>query len=271
MNSKFLRIILIAVLSILGSITILPLLWMVLTSFKLESEANSIIPTLLPKNPTLLHYKTLFVDLKFGKYFLSTMIIVIFSFLGVLINSLAGFAFEKYKFIGSDLLFYLVLITMMIPSQVTIIPVYLILNSLKLTNTYFGIALPGLVSGFSIFMYKSFMSTVPNEIMEAARIDGTSEFQIFYRMALPIIKPALSIQIIFTFIGSWNSFVWPLILSSNEKYYTLSVALNLLKGQYDAKYGLQMAGATIMIIPVIIVFIIFQKNIIEGNALSGIK
>lgn len=271
MSVKLKKIINIGFLSLLGIIVVLPLVWMVLTSFKLESEAKSMIPTLFPQNPTLIHYKTLFIDLKFGQYFFSTMVIVVLSFFGILINSLAGFAFAKYKFKGSNLFFYLILVTMMIPSQVTMIPVYLMLNGVSLTNTYIGIALPGLVSGFSIFMYKSFMSTIPNELMEAARLDGTSEFQIFYKIALPIIKPALAIQIIFTFIGSWNSFMWPLILSNSEKFYTLSVALNLLKGQYNAKYGIQMAGATLMIIPVIIVFIIFQKNIIEGNTLSGIK
>lgn len=271
MQKGFTRFGLILLISVLGFLIILPLLWMVLTSFKTEAEASLMIPTLWPKEFTLAHYTTLFSDAEFVNSIRTTVIVVVLSFLGILVNAMAGFAFEKYEFKGSTVLFYFVLITMMVPAQVTIIPVYLMLNGIGLTDTYFGIVLPGLVSGFSIFMYKAFMSTIPNELMEAARIDGTTEFQIFYKIALPMIKPALSIQAIFTFIGAWNSFLWPLILSNSSKYYTISVALNNLKGQYAAKFAFQMAGATVMIIPIVIVFSFFQKNIIEGNALSGIK
>jgi len=270
-RSKVKMIVLIIFLSFIGFITLLPLLWMVLTGFKAESEASSLIPTLLPSKPILDNYITLFTELEFTKYIKSTVIVVLLSFLGIIVNSLAGFAFEKYQFKGREPLFYLVLMTMMIPAQITMIPVYLLLNGAGLTNNYLGMVLPGLANGFSIFMYRSFMSTVPNEMMEAARIDGTSEFQIFYKIALPIIKPALSIQMILTFIAGWNSFIWPLILANNDKFYTLSVALNLMKSQYIGKFGLQMAGATVMIIPVIIVFAFFQKNIIDGSTMSGIK
>lgn len=270
-RSKTKTAILIICLCIIGFITLIPLLWMVLTGLKPESEASSLIPTLLPVKPTLDNYILLFKDLEFAKYIKSTLIVVMLSFLGIIVNSMAGFAFEKYQFKGKEPLFYMVLMTMMIPAQVTMIPVYLLLNGAGLTNNYFGMVLPGLANGFLIFMYRSFMSTIPNEIMEAARIDGASELQIFYKIALPVIKPALSIQIVLTFISGWNSFIWPLILANNEKFYTLSVAMNLMKGQYIGKFGLQMAAATVMVIPVIIVFSFFQKNIIDGNTMSGIK
>ena len=268
---KLSLILMVVFIIIIGFITLIPLLWMIVTSFKTESEASALIPTLLPTSITLGNYIDLFKQLRFEKYIISSVIVVLLSFIGILVNSFAGFAFEKYEFKGKEVLFYIVLTTMMIPAQVTMIPVYLMLNRVGLTNNYLGIVLPGLANGYLIFMYRSFMSTVPNEIMEAARIDGTSEFQVFYKIALPVIKPALSIQIVLTFISGWNSFLWPLILSNDERYYTLSVALNIMKNHYIGYFGLQMAGATIMLLPVIIVFVFFQKNIIDGSVTSGIK
>ncbi|GLC82282.1 carbohydrate ABC transporter permease [Lacrimispora brassicae] len=268
---KLSLILMVVFIIIIGFITLIPLLWMIVTSFKTESEASALIPTLLPTSTTLDNYIDLFKQLRFEKYIISSVIVVLLSFMGILVNSFAGFAFEKYEFKGKEILFYIVLTTMMIPAQVTMIPVYLMLNRVGLTNNYLGIVLPGLANGYLIFMYRSFMSTVPNEIMEAARIDGTSELQVFYKIALPVIKPALSIQIVLTFISGWNSFLWPLILSNDERYYTLSVALNIMKNHYIGYFGLQMAGAAIMLLPVIIVFAFFQKNIIDGSVTSGIK
>ena len=268
---KLSLILMVVFIIIIGFITLIPLLWMIVTSFKTESEASALIPTLLPTSTTLDNYIDLFKQLRFEKYIISSVIVVLLSFMGILVNSFAGFAFEKYEFKGKEVLFYIVLTTMMIPAQVTMIPVYLMLNRVGLTNNYLGIVIPGLANGYLIFMYRSFMSTVPNEIMEAARIDGTSEFQVFYKIALPVIKPALSIQIVLTFISGWNSFLWPLILSNDERYYTLSVALNIMKNHYIGYFGLQMAGAAIMLLPVIIVFAFFQKNIIDGSVTSGIK
>jgi multiple sugar transport system permease protein len=160
---------------------------------------------------------------------------------------------------------------MMIPGQVTMIPVYLILNMMNLTNTMVGIVLPGLVGAFGIFLFRQFMSTIPNELLEATRLDGASEFRLFVQIVLPLTKPILAVQGILTFIAGWNSFLWPLIIANDEKLYTLSVGLSLLKGQYGGNYALQMAGSAFMIIPVIIIFIIFQKHIIENYTISGMK
>lgn len=254
-----------------GILVSMPFIWMIMSSFKPESEIMQLVPSLFPKEFTLDNYTKLFEEMNFGVYLKNTLIIVLFSFIGLLLNAMTGFAFAKYEFPMKEPLFYLVLATMMIPSQVTMIPVYMILNYMGLTNTLIGIALPGMVAGFSVFLFRQFMSTIPDEILEAARLDGASEFYIFFRIILPMSKSILSVQGILTFIGAWNSFLWPLIMANEEALYTLSVGLSLLKGQNAASYGLQMAGASLMIVPIIIIFSIFQKHIIDGYTLSGMK
>lgn len=250
---------------------LLPFFWMLMSSFKPESEIVQIPPTLWPESFTLHNFAYLFENLNFGVYLKNTLIIVLFSFVGLLLNAVAGFGFAKYEFKGRNALFLLVLATMMIPSQVTMIPVYLILNSLGLTNTMTGIVLPGLVGAFAIFLFRQFMSTIPTELLEATRLDGASEYRIFLQIILPISKPILAVQAILTFIAGWNSFLWPLIIANDERLYTLSVGLSLLKGQYAANFGLQMAGATFMVAPVIVLFTYFQKHIIENFSISGLK
>lgn len=258
-------------LTIGGLLFLLPFIWMILSSFKPEGEIVQIPPSLWPKSFTMSNFNYLFENMNFGVYLRNTLIIVLFSFAGLLLNAVAGFGFAKYDFKGRNALFVLVLATMMIPSQVTMIPVYLILNSLGLTNTMTGIVLPGLVGAFAIFLFRQFMSTIPTELLEATRLDGASEYRIFLQIALPISKPILAVQAILTFIAGWNSFLWPLIIANDESLYTLSVGLSLLKGQYAANFGLQMAGATFMVAPVIALFTYFQKHIIENFSISGMK
>lgn len=258
-------------LTIGGLLFLLPFIWMILSSFKPEGEIVQIPPTLWPKTFTMSNFNYLFENMNFGVYLKNTLIIVLFSFVGLLLNAIAGYGFAKYDFKGRNALFVLVLATMMIPSQVTMIPVYLILNSLGLTNTMTGIVLPGLVGAFAIFLFRQFMSTIPTELLEATRLDGASEYRIFLQIALPISKPILAVQAILTFIAGWNSFLWPLIIANDESLYTLSVGLSLLKGQYAANFGLQMAGATFMVAPVIVLFTYFQKHIIENFSISGMK
>ena len=160
---------------------------------------------------------------------------------------------------------------MMIPGQVIMIPVYLIMNGLGLTNTMPGIVLPGLVGAYGIFLFRQFISNISDELLAAARIDGASEWYIFTRIILPVSKPILAVQGITTFIGGWNSFLWPLIMANEEKLYTLSVGLQLLKGQYTTNYALQMAGSSFMVVPIVIVFIFLQKYILQGYNVSGNK
>jgi len=258
-------------LAVGGFLMVLPFLWMILSSFKPETEFARFPPTLWPETFTLGNFVELFGRMNFGVYLRNTLIIVFFSFIGMFLNAMAGFGFAKYRFRGRDPLFYLVLATLMIPGQVTMIPVYLILNKMGLTNTMTGIILPSLVGAFAIFLFRQFMSTIPDELLEAMRLDGAGEFRIFLQIALPVSASVLAVQGILTFIAGWNSFIWPLIIANDENLYTLSVGLQLLKGQYGSNYGLQMAGSSFMVVPILIVFLIFQRYIMDNYTISGIK
>lgn len=249
----------------------LPFVWMILSSFKTDMEIMQFPPKIFPVKASWDNFRELFQAFDFGTYLRNTLLVVGFSFVGMFFNAMAGFGFAKYKFKGRETLFFLVLATMMIPGQVTMIPVYLIMNTIKLTNTMPGIILPGLVGAYGIFLFRQFMSTISEELLESARLEGASEWYIFTRIVLPISKPVLAVQGIATFIGGWNSFLWPLIMANDEKYYTLSVGLQLLKGQYANNYALQMAGSTFMVIPIIIIFVLLQKYILEGYNVSGNK
>ncbi len=258
-------------LSIGAIITAFPFIWMLSSSFKPQSESIDFPPTILPQMPTLEYYAMLFTELDFGRYLLNTVVVVMISYIGLILMAMAGYAFAKFDFAGKSWMFFLVLATLMIPVQVTMIPTYLIINSLNLTNTLVGIALPTLVSGFSIFLFRQFMTTIPTEMLEAARLDGAGEFRTFWQIVLPMSGPILAVQAVLTFIAGWNSFLWPLVLSSDQNLYTLSVGLNLLNQQLAVNPSLQMAGATVMVVPILIVFIIFQRYVIQGFALSGLK
>ncbi|EHW6397856.1 carbohydrate ABC transporter permease [Listeria monocytogenes] len=270
-KSRGAQIAVITILTVGGFFMILPFIWMVLSSLKTDAEILKIPPTIWPETSTLDNFTKLFTEMDFAIYLKNTLIIVFFSFFGLFLNAMAGYGFAKFKFKGKNKLFYLVLATMMIPGQVTMIPVYLLLNAAGLTNTMTGIVLPGLVGAFGIFLFRQFMSTISDDLLEAARLDGASEFYIFWRIVIPISRPVLAVQGILTFIAGWNSFLWPLIIANDEKFYTLSVGLQLLKGQYGSNYALQMAGATFMVIPIILIFMTFQKYILKGFNVSGMK
>ncbi|ENF7317356.1 carbohydrate ABC transporter permease [Listeria monocytogenes] len=270
-KSRGAQIAVITILTVGGFFMILPFIWMVLSSLKTDAEILKTPPTIWPETFTLDNFTKLFTEMDFAIYLKNTLIIVFFSFFGLFLNAMAGYGFAKFKFKGKNKLFYLVLATMMIPGQVTMIPVYLLLNAAGLTNTMTGIVLPGLVGAFGIFLFRQFMSTISDDLLEAARLDGASEFYIFWRIVIPISRPVLAVQGILTFIAGWNSFLWPLIIANDEKFYTLSVGLQLLKGQYGSNYALQMAGATFMVIPIILIFMTFQKYILKGFNVSGMK
>jgi len=258
-------------LAIGALITAFPFLWMLLSSFKPQREALDFPPTLLPVAPTVEHYLTLFRELDFGRYLVNTLLVVAISFIGLLLMAMAGYGFAKFEFRGRRWMFFLVLATMMIPVQVTMIPTFLILNSMKLTNTLAGIALPTLVSGFNIFLFRQFMTAIPNETLEAARLDGAGEMRIFFSIVVPMAVPIFAVQGVLTFIAGWNSFLWPLIIANDQKLYTLSVGLSLLNQQLAVNPSLQMAAASLMVVPMFILFAIFQRYIVQGFALSGLK
>lgn len=262
----------IIVLLLIGSIAMcIPFVWMILASFKPESEVVALTPKFWPQQATIENYVRLFTEMRFATYLWNTLVIVFFSFIGLFLNAAAGYAFAKFEFPGRNVLYYLVLGTMMIPSQVTMIPVYLLLNQMNLTNTMAGIVLPGMVNAFGIFLFRQFMTTIPADLIEAARLDGASELRTFFQLVIPIAKPIFAVQGILTFIGGWNSFLWPLIIANDENLYTLSVGLSLLKGQYGGDFAIQMAGASFMVVPIVILFIFMQRHIIEGYTISGMK
>ncbi|MEO3813226.1 carbohydrate ABC transporter permease [Sphaerisporangium sp. B11E5] len=260
-----------AVLCFGASATAFPFLWMISGSVKPRPESVTSPPRLLPEAPTFQNFARLFAEMDFDRYLVNTIVVVLISMIGVLLMAMAGYGFAKFRFRGRGLMFFLVLATMMIPVQVTMIPTYLVLNGVRLTDTLAGVALPGLVSGFGVFLFRQFMSAVPTEMIEAARVDGAGEAHIFWRIVLPLSRPVMAVQIVLTFIGAWNSFLWPLVVAGDERLYTLSVGVSLLNRQIATSPSLQMAGATLMVVPVLIVFVVFQRHIVQGFTLSGLK
>lgn len=259
------------VLTVGAFVTSFPFLWMVTSSLKPSSEALATPPTLWPSSPTLAAYVRLFTELDFGRYLLNTVVVVLLGGVGLMAMAMAGYGFAKYRFAGRGVLFLLVLMTLMIPVQVTMIPTYLILNELHLTNTLVGIAAPTLVSAFGIFLFRQFMATIPDELLEAARLDGAGELRTFWTIVLPLSKPILAVQAVLTFIAGWNSFLWPLVIATDQDKYTLSVGLSLLNQQITINPTLQMAGASLMVIPIVVVFVAFQRHIVQGFTMSGLK
>ena len=258
-------------LSIGALITTFPFIWMLATSIKPQRESLAYPPSIIPLHPTLQYFRELFIELEFGRYLINTIAVVLIGFVGLFFMAMAGYAFAKFEFRGKGPMFFLVLATMMIPVQVTMIPTYLILNGLNLTNTLVGIAVPTLVSGFNIFLFRQFMSTLPSEIFDASKLDGAGEWRTFWAIVIPMSKPILAVQAVLTFITGWNSFLWPLIIANDQNLYTLSVGLSLLNKQISINPSLQMAASSLMVLPILFVFIIFQRYIVQGFALSGLK
>ncbi len=255
-----------------GLITLAPFIWMFFTSFKPESEIFVVPPKLFPSQPTLEAYWKLFEKVRFGRTFINSMIVTVsLTLVNIFVCSLAGYAFAKIKFRGRDKLFYLFLITLMIPGQVTMIPSFMVLKHLGLLNNYLGLILPGSASVFGIFLVRQFMQNIPDDLIDAARIDGCNEFGIYWHVILPLVRPILATIAIFTFMAAWNDFLWPLIIMTSEKMYTLPVALAMLNGEHNTEWALLMAGAVVVTIPVLFVFFVLQKYFIEGIATSGLK
>ncbi|MFC5465512.1 carbohydrate ABC transporter permease [Lederbergia graminis] len=264
----------IVIVVLIGAFTMLvPFLWMILTSLKTDQNVFTIPVTWLPEEFQWGNYLKAWEIADFSRYIFNslfvTTIIMIFS---LLFNSMAGYAFAKYRFRAREPLFLLLLSTMMIPGQVTMIPVYLILEQLGFLDSYFGLIVPGLATAFGIFIMRQFMLSIPDDFIDAARIDGASEARIFFQIILPISKPAISALGIFTFVGAWNDFLFPLLVISSDSMKTLPLAIaSLAAGQYVQSWPLLMAAATFITLPVIIVFFIGQRYFIEGIAMTGIK
>jgi len=253
-------------------ISVIPFVWMVSTSFKGPGEIYIFPPRWIPRNPTFDNYIDLFQEMNFGRPFLNSVIVSLSTtFLSVLVATMAGYGFAKFRFKNKNLLFLFILGTIMVPGQITMIPVFLLLSRLNLLNTYWGLILPAIANAFNIFFMRQYIMGIPDELIEAAKIDGAHEGWIFFRIILPLARPAMAAITIFTFTGSWNNFLWPLIIATDESMYTLPVAVSVLGGQYTENIAMQMAGSVIVILPLIIVFLFTQRYFIKGITFTGMK
>jgi multiple sugar transport system permease protein len=249
-----------------------PLLWMVSASFMPAGEANGYPPRLLPSRLTLEHYRALFTRLSLGRYlFNSTLLATAVTLASLLLNSMAGYAFAKLRFGGRDRLFALLLAAMVIPAQVAMLPLFLLLRTLGLINTYWGVILPGMASIFGIFLIRQFAVSLPDELLDAARIDGAGELRIYWSLVLPLLRPVLVTLAIFTFLASWNDFMWPLVVLTDNAKYTLPTALANLLGEHAQDTELMMAGAVLTVAPVLLMFLAMQRYYIEGIMMGSSK
>ncbi len=261
------------VILIAGAIMMIgPFMWMALASFKPNKEIMKIPPTFWPQKSSFKNYTTVLTTIPFTRYYLNSIIVaIVVTFGAIFTSSLAGYIFSRYEFKGRDIIFMLILSTMMIPFQVIMIPLYKIAIDLKLTNTYPGLMLWGPITTFGIFMMKQFMHSIPRDLMDAGKIDGCSNFGIYWRIVLPLIKPALATLGVFVFMSNWDSFLWPLIITTEMKMRTLPLGLAMFISQRSIRYDLIMAAATMAVIPVIIVFLFGQRFFVKGITLTGLK
>lgn len=253
-------------------VALFPFYWMFVTAVKPVEEIFEFPPKLWPGEFIWSNFATALSRADFGRYFRNSFIVTFASTaITVSINLLAGFAFAKYKFRFKEFFFLIVLSTLMIPLQVTMIPNFIIATKLGIRNTLWGVIIPPCAEAFGLFMARQFISDIPDELLEAGRIDGATEFTIFSRIILPNVKPLISVLVIFTVMWRWNDLQWPLILISNEKYYTVQLGLSMLNGAQYVNWNDMMSASLISTIPVLVVFLIFQKEFVQGMASSGIK
>jgi multiple sugar transport system permease protein len=266
------KIILYTFLIITSLLTLVPFIWMLAASLMLDGNASVFPPAFIPDPFSFIQYKVLFERLNVARNFLNSFFLsTIVTLISLLFNSMAGYAFAKYRFRGKNQLFNLLLSSMIIPSQVTMLPLFLMLKSMGLINTYMAIIIPGLANIFGIFLIRQYVISIPDSLLEAARIDGATDFQIYRRVILPLAIPILVTLAIFTFLGTWNDFLWPLIALTDNSMYTLPVALANLMGEHTKDPELMMAGSVLTIIPVIIVFLVMQKYYIRGIMMGSVK
>ena len=250
-----------------------PFLWMLLSSVKPEAEIRHVPPTWWPHTFTITNYHRLFSELDFPKYFANSVIVAVLVTAGNLIFcSALGYALAKLKFPGKKLLFLLVLGMLMVPGMAVFVPQFVLVSNLGLTNTYAGLILPYLAMPFGVFLMRQYLLSIPDDLIEAARVDGAGEFRIFWRIVLPLCRPALATLGILTFLASWNNFLWPLVVATTEDKYTLPVALALYSiGQNRINFGLLLAGSVVVVLPIVIVFLLLQRHFLRGIATTGLK
>ena len=271
-NSMAQSLVLHLLVVIVAVLTMAPFVWMLGASLSPAGEASVFPPQLFPSVLTFDHYVRLFTRLNVGTYMLnSTVLAVSVTLVSLFVNSMAGFAFAKFAFRGSQKIFAFLVASMIIPGQVTMLPVFLLLNKMGVLNSYFGIILPAMASIFGIFLVRQYLLSVPDSLIEAARIDGAGDFRIYFSIILPLALPVLLTLALFTFMGTWNDFLWPLIVMTREDMYTLPVALAVLMGEHAPDMELMMAGSVVTILPVLLVFLALQKYYLQGITIGAVK
>jgi len=264
------RIIAWTLLFIGGVIMITPLLYMFATSLKTPAQVYDL--RLIPAAPTWGNYVTILADGRFLRWLVnSTVIALIVTISNCFFDALVGYTLAKFDFRGRRFIFIAILSTLMIPTEMLVIPWYLLSSQLGWLNSYWGIMFPGMMTAFGTFLMKQFFETVPDDFLEAARVDGLNEFTIWWKIALPLVTPALSALAIFSFLGNWTAFFWPLIVTTSSDLYTLPVGLSTFAVEQNTPWEMIMTGATIATIPTFLIFIILQRYIVRGVMLAGLK
>lgn len=260
-------------LLILGAaVMLLPFLWMVSTSLKTGEATFTMPPQLVPRAPTLENYLSVFDAVPMGQFLLNSIFVSATSTVLMVLNcAMAGYAFARISFPGRELLFYAYLATLMIPQQVTLVPLFVIMTWLDWGNTYQALILPSSFGAFGTFLLRQFYLRLPREVEEAAFMDGAGYVRIFFTIGLQLARPALATLAVFAFMASWNSYLWPLIITSDQDMMTLPVGLSFLNGRYTTDWNVLMAGAVVATLPIIAVYVFAQKFIIQGLATTGLK
>lgn len=253
-------------------LVLMPLIWMVSVSFMAPGEAARFPPPLFPAEPTLANYRTLFADYGIGRYFLNSLLVsTLATMLALLFVVPAGYAFAKLRFTGRDEIFQALVAALVIPGQIGMLPLFLELKAMGLVNSYAGALVPWLAGIFGIFLVRQFCLSIPTELLEAARIDGASEGLILRRIVLPTLKPVLITLALFVFLGSWNDFMWPLIVLADQNLYTLPVALAALSREHVQDNELMMAGSVVTTLPVLVLFLALQRHYLDGLLTGSVK
>ncbi|HET6340681.1 MAG TPA: carbohydrate ABC transporter permease [Gemmatimonadota bacterium] len=253
-------------------LSLTPLVWMLSASFMPTGQASGYPPSFLPSAVTLEHYRDLFTRLDLGRtLFNSAFLATAVTLISLLVNSMAGYAFAKLRFRGRDPVFQGLLAALVIPVQVAMLPLFLMMKELGLVNTYGGVIVPAMASIFGIFLIRQYALTIPDELIDAARIDGAGEFRIYRSVVLPLLAPILVTLAVFTFLAVWNDFMWPLIVLTDSDMYTLPVALANLMGEHAQDTELMMAGSVLTVLPVLVLFLALQRYYIEGVMLGSVK
>jgi len=264
------RILVWTLLFIGGLMMISPLLFMFSTSFKSADQVYDL--RLIPAAPTIENYIKVLADGRFMRWFFNSMLVAtIVTVSNCFFDSLVGYTLAKFEFRGRYFIFLAILSTLMIPTEMLVIPWYLMSSQLGWLDSYWGIMFPGMMTAFGTFLMKQFFETVPNDFIEAARVDGLNEFQIWWKVALPLVTPALSALAIFTFLGNWTAFFWPLIVTTSKELYTLPVGLSSFAVEQQIQWEMIMTGAAIATLPTLIVFLVLQRYIVRGVMLAGLK